>query len=218
MHAAAIRLARSPLLGMIVRDLDSLWKQESRKRKAFYDGIADGVKTEFINGEIIMHSPDRLVHFVARKHLTKLIDTHAAVHGLGLVGDEKALVCLTRNDYMPDVVFYSKEKAAAFTADQMQFPAPDFVAEVLSPSTRKRDRGVKMEDYAAHGVREYWIIDPVAETVEAFDLTAMGTYAANGRMSGDDELRSEVIKGFKAPAKALFDEEANLAALRKLLR
>ncbi len=218
MEAAVTRLARSPRLGMIYRDLDSLWKQERESREEFYNNVADGEKTEFINGETIVHSPDRLIHVVVRSHLNNLLKNHVAVHALGLVGDEKLLVCLSRNDYMPDVVFFHPEKAAALEPDQMQLPAPDFVAEVLSPSTKHRDRGVKFEDYAAHGVQEYWILDPKARTVEIFRLNALGKYALRAKVSGDDEARSDVIKGFKAPARAFFDDAANLVALRKILR
>ena len=50
----------------------------------------------------------------------------------------------------------------------MQFPPPDLVVEVLSESTEKRDRGVKFEDFAAHGVGEYWMIDADKETLEQY--------------------------------------------------
>ena len=202
----------------VMETLVSHWKSERRARQSFYDDIEDGVKTEFINGEITVHSPDRASHVMTRKHLTKLLDTHVAVHGLGLVGDEKMLICLTRNDYMPDVVFFGPEKAATIHPDQMQFPAPDFIAEVLSPSTRRRDRGVKFKDYAAHEVGEYWMLDPAAKTVEIYHRNALGEYVLAGKASGDQEARSTVIKGFKAPARAFFEEAANLTALKKLLR
>jgi Uma2 family endonuclease len=86
------------------------------------------------------------------------------------IGHEKILVALTRNDYEPDVCFFSAAKARTFQPDQTVFPAPDFVAEVLSRSTEQADRGVKFEDYAAHGVGEYWIIDPDGERVEQYLL------------------------------------------------
>jgi Uma2 family endonuclease len=218
MESVVQRLARSPRLGLIYHELDTLWQREVLARQAFYDGIADGVKTEFINGEIIMHSPDRAAHVMARKHLTALLHVHVMIHDLGLVGDEKMLICLTRNDYMPDVVFFEPEKAAKITPEQMQVPAPDFVAEVLSPSTKRRDRGVKFDDYAAHGVEEYWILDPVAQTVEIFHLSTTGKYLPVGKFKGEHEARSLVIEGFKAPARAFFDEAANLTALKKLLK
>lgn len=218
MEATVVRLARSPRLGMIYRELDALWKAEIRARQEFYDGIEDGVKTEFINGEIIMHSPDRAEHAFARKHLTALLHAYVTANSLGVVGDEKLLVCLTRNDYMPDVVFFGPEKAALIEPGQMRFPAPDLIAEVLSPSTRRRDRGVKFEDYAAHGVAEYWLLDPVEKSVEIFHLNPLGEYALASKVRGDQEARSTVVKGFKFPARAAFEPEANLAALKKILR
>ena len=46
--------------------------------------------------------------------------------------------------------------------------APDFVLEVLSPSTKRYDRNRKKEVYGKCGVREYWIVDPVTMTVEQY--------------------------------------------------
>lgn len=50
------------------------------------------------------------------------------------------------------------------------FGAPDFVAEVLSPSTKAKDILVKTHKYAEAGVREYWIIDPMKQTVTVYDF------------------------------------------------
>ena len=50
------------------------------------------------------------------------------------------------------------------------YGAPDFVAEVLSPSTKSRDLIIKLNKYMVAGVREYWIIDPDAETVTVYDF------------------------------------------------
>ena len=218
MNSVVERLARSPQLGLLYRDLTELWEREQEARERFYESIEDGQKVEFINGEIIVHSPDKLKHIEVRKRLTKLLDTHATVHDIGLVGDEKLLIALTRNDYMPDVVFFLKEKAALLEADQFKFPAPDFVAEVLSSSTRRRDRGMKFEDYGAHGVREYWILDPDARTVEKYVLNPLGRYALEKKARSDEEVRGEVLTGFKAPANSFFDDRANLAALRRILK
>ena len=46
--------------------------------------------------------------------------------------------------------------------------APDLVAEILSRTTSKNDRGVKMKAYERFGVKEYWIVDPVKENVLVF--------------------------------------------------
>lgn len=80
------------------------------------------------------------------------------------------MVSLTLNDYEPDICYFNAAKAAAFQPDQMRFPAPDFIVEVLSASMEANDRGVKFDDYAAHGVAEYWLIDPDTQTVEQYRL------------------------------------------------
>lgn len=46
--------------------------------------------------------------------------------------------------------------------------APDLVIEVLSPSTAKRDRGIKFDTYERHGIREYWLVDLDAQFVEVY--------------------------------------------------
>lgn len=99
--------------------------------------------------------------------------THALLpfirkHQLGRMAWEKVLCRFTRNDYEPDIVFWRKEVARQFTAKQSAFPPPDFIVEILSESTEARDRGIKFDDYATHGVREYWIVDPEEGSVEQY--------------------------------------------------
>ena len=49
--------------------------------------------------------------------------------------------------------------------------APDWVCEVLSPSTRRYDKGEKRDIYRRHGVQHLWHIDPAERLLEAFELT-----------------------------------------------
>lgn len=98
----------------------------------------------------------------------------------------------------------------------MQFPAPDFVAEVLSPSTASNDRGIKYQDYESHGVQEYWIIDPNKQTVEQHILQG-DTYELVLKAS-DGSVKSKAIDGFAIPIKAIFDEDANTDTLKKFWR
>lgn len=83
---------------------------------------------------------------------------------------------------------------------------------MLSPSTEARDRGIKFTDYASHGVREHWIVDAVAETVELYRL--QGTAYPPVARQQDGRLISEALPGFDIPLQAIFDDQANLAALR----
>lgn len=122
-----------------------------------------------------------------------------------------------RSDYEPDVVFFGTEKAARLDGDTMKFPVPDFVAEVLSDSTMGRDRGVKFEDFAANGVREYWIVDPEIRTIEQYVLPPeSNTYNLRPKVNSG-EVWSVAVEGFVIPVEALFDEVAAFEALKSLL-
>ena len=158
-------------------------------------------------------APASAAHSRAAQHLFLLLDTYVQVRGLGRVGFGKTMVALTRNDYEPDVCFFGRSKADLIEPDTLAFSAPDLAVEVLSPSTEKRDRGVKSEDYAAHGVTEYWIID--TETVEQY--LADGDAYALAMKSGTGELASRAVEGFVVPVRAVFDDAANLSALRAIL-
>lgn len=205
---------KSPRLPVYLEQLQRALTEEHLRRERFYDEITEQMKAEFINGQVVMHSPAKLQHTNVSKFLLKLLDTYVERHQLGWVGGEKVLVCLTRNDYEPDVVFYPAATAAGFSRRQMKFPAPDFVAEVLSEATEATDRTVKFEDYAAHGIREYWIVDPETERVEQYELAGEQYRLRVKADSG--ELRSLAVPGFVVPVRAVFDPAANLAALRQL--
>ena len=82
--------------------------------------------------------------------------------------------------------------------------APDLVIEILSPSTQRRDRLEKFNLYQAAGVREYWIVDPMTETVQVcvlegdhFKLTEVYTAGAIARVNVLDGCFIELSKVFQ---------------------
>jgi len=157
-----------------------------------------------------------LRHDKTRNLLWKLLDTFVSVYKLGYVGGEKMMITLTRNDYEPDICFWKKEKSSKFKPDQLLFPIPDFIVEVLSDSTKDYDRGIKFEDYAAHQVAEYWIIDPDLRSIEQYVLR-VDTYKLLKKAKGKEILASDAVNGFTIPAIAIFDEKENIKALKKIL-
>lgn len=197
------RLVESPNAIKIIEAAQSVFEKEKIERLKFYDLMHEDFKAEFINGEIVLHSPARLRHLIVSTNLTTLLHTYVSDKKLGFVGVEKMMIRLTRNDYEPDICFYKSEKAAKFTADQALFPPPDFVVEIVSDSTQKIDRGIKFIDYAAHGVSEYWIIDPVNKTVEKYVLQ-QGEYYLDVKLAAEGRLQSNVIEGFVVELKELF--------------
>ena len=200
---------------LFAQKLDSALKAEQHKRRHFYEIVEENKKMEFINGEIIFHSSVKLQHNNATSLLCVLLKTFVAKYQLGFVGVEKILISLTRNDYEPDLCFFGKDKSKNFKKKQMQFPAPDFIVEVLSDSTEKYDRETKFQDYAAHGVQEYWIVDADKETVEQYFLQNETYELLLKSNSGD--INSVVLTAFKIPIQAIFDEQVNLRTLANLI-
>lgn len=208
-------LLDSPALPEILEEGRLVLERERALRQKFYDEITPGRKWEFIQGEVVMHSPALNRHLAASQRMLCLLEGYVRVRRLGLVRHEKAMTSFPRNDYEPDVMFFGMEKSAAICPDTLRFPVPDLIAEVVSPSTEKRDRGIKFQDYALHGVAEYWILDPVAESVEVYRLEGESYGPAEPVDKGT--VSSEVVAGFAIPVRALFDEAENLAALRGIL-
>lgn len=209
------RLLESPRLPFYAQRIEDVLADERAARRRFYASITEGEKVEFINGEIVYHSPVRLEHNRAGQLLLLLLSTYVRVHHLGYVGYEKIMISLSRNDYEPALCYFRKEIADQFEPRQMHFPAPDFVVEILSESTAANDRRVKFEDYAAHGVTEYWIIDPAAEVVEQYALSGEA-YELIVKVN-NGLVQSRALPGFDVPVRAIFDEAENVRALQAIL-
>jgi Uma2 family endonuclease len=95
----------------------------------------------------------------------------------------------------PDLVFVSQSRLSIVQEEKI-VGAPDLAVEVLSPSTEHVDRGQKSQVYARAGVREYWIVDPEARTIEIFVLR-QGAYESIGKHGAGETVRSEILPGFK---------------------
>ncbi len=218
MNNLAERVLKSPNAPTVVQIIQQTLATEAKNRHNFREWIDEGMKAEFINGEIVVHSPVKKKHLEVTRFLGGLLNVFSLLKKLGTVWTEKAMVALTRNDYEPDIVFFNDEKAALFETNQMFFPAPDFIVEILSKKTASKDKGIKKQDYAAHGVQEYWIIDPERQRIEQFLLLNENdtTYFEPYTYVIDDEIESRVITGFKIPVRAIFESEANTEALKNL--
>jgi Uma2 family endonuclease len=83
--------------------------------------------------------------------------------------------------------------------------APDLAVEVLSRSTEARDRGRKMELLARFGVPEYWIVDPVKNTLEIYRLRGPA-YELVGAYDEHQEIHSPTLPGLSFPTARVFEE------------
>lgn len=71
---------------------------------------------------------------------------------------------------VPDLAGWRRERMPTLPEDHRFEVPPDWVCEVLSPSTARKDRALKMPLYARFGVPYLWLLDPMARTLEAFEL------------------------------------------------
>jgi Uma2 family endonuclease len=189
-------------------------EEEAKKRAEFREWLTPEVKAEFINGERIVHSPARNDHNTCGVRIALLLNSKAMRHRIGKVGVEKNLIATKRNDYEPDICWWGAGKTATLRPETMVFPVPDLIVEVLSESTQQIDRGVKFQDYAQSGVSEYWLVDPVAETVEQYVLKGE-EYDLKFKAS-DGNLTSPLVGGIVIPVRAIFDEAACAAAVEAI--
>lgn len=197
-------IRRSPHLPQIIKELEAIWQAEQQKRHTFWAAHDEGIKAEFIEGEVILyHSPIYGRHWKASSNLLRFLLPFVLDKQLGEVAYEKVMIRCTRNDYEPDICFWIKEKSQLFEAKQAAFPPPDFIIEILSDSTQERDRGVKMIDYALHDVQEYWLIDTDQKTVEQY-LLADKTYTLSQKLK-TGSISSQVIAGFEINLAQIFE-------------
>ncbi len=216
--AALAEIEGSPALLDHFDHLEQVIIDEQRRREQFTNDIDERTKAEFINGRIIMHSPARLSHIQASGCISALLGIYAVEHDLGIILVEKCFVRCRRNDYEPDICFFSRAKCAGWDGDMRIFPPPDLVVEIFSPSTERNDRTIKLQDYAQHGVGEYWIVDADAKCIEQYLLPpGANEYRLHARLAEAEPLTSHILVNFTAPVSAFFDAQENQRALRTLL-
>jgi Uma2 family endonuclease len=134
-----------------------------------YCGWDDGQRWELIDGEAYAMSPaPRPRHQRALAKLTKLLESFLEDKPCKLY-PAPFDVRLNADEYDDTVV----QPDLSVVCDKAKIDergckgAPDFVIEIVSPSTERMDRVIKLNQYQRHGVREYWIVDPETRSVQA---------------------------------------------------
>ncbi len=145
---------------------------EDRKTVADFMALGEGPPfAELIDGEIVMAPSPFRNHQQLVQQLYFLIRTHLESSPVGELYLSPFDIHFGERDVLcPDLCFFSQERLHLLS-DRGAEGAPDLVIEVLSPSTARRDRKVKREIYARHGVKELWLANPDAETIEVFDFS-----------------------------------------------
>src|SRR5262249_21306363 len=105
---------------------------------------------------------------------------------------------------MPDVQFFAAENLPKAKDEKgLVTGRPDLVVEVVSSSSRRYDRVIKLGYYCALGVPEYWLVDPEARTLERLVLHA-GKYVVEESLEGENVLRPASMAGLEIPLAELW--------------
>jgi Uma2 family endonuclease len=177
----------------------TLRRPPARKRLWTYDELIaelpeSNLPMELWDGEIIMSPTPIPDHQRMVSRLFKLMDAFVAGKKLGEVFISPLDVVLTqRRVVQPDVFFISRSRLGLVT-DRVRC-APDLAVEVIYEGSWKRDRVEKKGLYEQHGVREYWIIDPEAQTIEVFSLER-GAFKLTSKAEMGESASSKLLPGF----------------------
>ncbi|MDK2888813.1 MAG: hypothetical protein PWP72_1691 [Thermoanaerobacter sp.] len=170
---------------------------------ADYLQIDDGRQYELIEGELVLTPSPGFLHQHIAANIGGLLRTYVDKHNIGLVLYAPFDVVLADNLVLqPDVLYLSRERFDLLTENCLK-GAPDLVVEVLSPASGRRDRLEKSRLYLKHGVKEYWVVDPSAQTVEIFSAREKGWLLA-GAYGPEDTLNSPLLPGFAAHGAEIF--------------
>lgn len=156
--------------------------------------LPDGQRAELIDGQIYDMAPPNFRHqklvFQLGKRIGNYIDSHK---GNCEVIPAPFAVFLNEDSYNyvePDIsVICDKNKLD----DKGCHGAPDWIIEVASPGTSRRDYGIKLFKYRSAGVREYWIVNPVNKNVMVYDLEHD---EKTNQYHFDDEISSCIYEDF----------------------
>jgi Uma2 family endonuclease len=168
--------------------------------EAAYENAPPDVICEILYGALAMAPRPAVPHgrLAGRLYGRLLVPFDDGVGGPGgwYLLPEPELHLGPRPDKMqPDLAGWRRERTGNVVRATAVTVAPDWVCEVLSPSTAATDRDVKMPLYAEHGVSFVWLVDPIAEVLEAFKLVR-GRWQPVGIWRGDDVARVEPFEAF----------------------
>ncbi len=122
---------------------------------------------EKINGQEVLMSPrPALTHSAVMTNISRIFSSFLRGKRCKTFSEPDVFID-ENNNFVPDVVIVCDR-------DKMKYNgihgAPDLVVEILSPSTATRDKGIKKDVYEKVGVKEYWIVDPIAKSIEVYHL------------------------------------------------
>ncbi len=163
----------------------------------------DGSRYEIVNGVLYMTPSPSGAHQDAVLEIATYLRDFVKHTGLGKVRVAPFDVELAHNVVVqPDILVVLNDHRDRIEENRI-VGAPDLVVEVSSPGTATYDRNTKYHAYARAAVVEYWIADPIAQTVEVLQLN-LNLYQSLGVFRGKALLPLQVLPGFPTQVEMFF--------------
>lgn len=176
---------------------------DAKKKYTYEDYLKlDGDQDyEVIGGELILVPKPKPYHQKIAYRLFASLEGFIIRERLGEVYGDVDVV-LGDQVVSPDLIFISSDRLSIVGEMNIQ-GAPDLVVEVMSHSTRKRDRKDKSRLYYSHGVKEYWLVEPDDRFVEVF-IPGVKDWQRAGIFDDGEVLTSPLLPGLQIKLEEIF--------------
>jgi len=158
--------------------------------------VPDTKVAEIIDGELIVSPRPASPHAYASTALGSAL--HVAFHDDAGTGDParpggwsilaEPELHFGDDVLVPDFAGWRRERMPTFPSVPYFTLAPDWVCEVVSPSTARIDRSRKMRVYAREGIAHLWLVEPLLRTVEVYRLGGGGLWTVAGAWGADEKV------------------------------
>ena len=165
----------------------------------------DDKRYEIIGGQLVVSPSPSTRHQRISNRLNRALEAFLESTGTGEVFDAPLDVRLSFYDVVqPDLLVVLNDRREIIQEQGIVGP-PNLVVEILSPSSKMTDRVDKAALYARSGVEEYWIVDPIDETMTVYGLDG-DRFAPSATLERNDDLYSIVLAGFVLDLDTIFPE------------
>jgi Uma2 family endonuclease len=155
--------------------------------------LDEDVEGELVDGFLEEEEVPGWIHEMIVTWLAQVLRNWGAHRGLMVGGSEAKFAVAAKRGRKPDMSAFLPGAASPPARGVIRVP-PTIAVEIVTPTPRdqRRDRVEKLADYAAFGIRYYWLIDPELRTFEIFELADDGRYK---HVVGVSEGRIEIVPG-----------------------
>lgn len=173
----------------------------------------EGERIEIIEGEPVMHAAPVPQHQRAVSEFDRQLGNYLLDKKCNVYPAPFAVRLFEKKEDRPENVTTMVEPDVSVVCDDAKIDesgckgAPDFIAEILSPSTQRHDRLTKLNLYERAGVREYWIVDLAGRVVQKYMLEE-GRFVLKEIGLPDDKLKVGILEDCEIELSLIFPAES----------